>query len=77
LEKKKTNVFEFVSTSREKSGTSAARAVRRQGKVPAVIYGGDTDPAMLVLNHNDVTKHLENEAVYSHIQSMVKLKKPF
>ena len=61
------NVFEFVATSREKSGTSAARAVRRQGNVPAVIYGGDIDPAMLVLNHNDVTRHLENEAVYSHI----------
>jgi len=61
------NVFEFVATSREKSGTSAARAVRRQGNVPAVIYGGDIDSVMLVLNHNDVTRHLENEAVYSHI----------
>ncbi len=61
------NVFEFVATSREQSGTSAARAARRQGNVPAVIYGGDTEPAMLVLNHNDVTRHLENEAVYSHI----------
>jgi large subunit ribosomal protein L25 len=61
------NVFEFVATSREKSGTRAARVARRQGNVPAVIYGGDTDPAMLILNHNDVTRHLENEAVYSHI----------
>ncbi|MDQ7091882.1 MAG: 50S ribosomal protein L25/general stress protein Ctc [Methylococcales bacterium] len=61
------NVFEFMATSREKSGTSSARAVRRQGNVPAVIYGGDTDPAMLVLNHNEVNKHLENEAVYSHV----------
>lgn len=61
------NVFEFVATNRETSGTGAARAIRRQGDVPAIIYGGNTTPAMLTLNHNDVIKHLENEAVYSHI----------
>ncbi len=61
------NVFEFVAESRDLSGKSAARAVRRQGKVPAVIYGGDGDPEKLVLEHNDVIKHLEHEAVYSHV----------
>ncbi|NOQ36885.1 MAG: 50S ribosomal protein L25/general stress protein Ctc [Methylococcaceae bacterium] len=61
------NVFEFVATSREESGKSAARATRRQGDVPAIIYGGDTAPAMMLLNHNDVVKHLDNEAVYSHV----------
>ncbi|MCK5729275.1 MAG: 50S ribosomal protein L25/general stress protein Ctc [Methylococcales bacterium] len=61
------NVFEFVAASREKSGTSTARAVRRQGNVPAIIYGGSSAPALITLNHNDVIKRLENEAVYSHI----------
>ncbi|MCK5897740.1 MAG: 50S ribosomal protein L25/general stress protein Ctc [Methylococcales bacterium] len=61
------NVFEFVAASREKSGTSSARAVRRQGNVPGIIYGGSTAPALIALNHNDVLKHLENEAVYSHV----------
>lgn len=61
------NVFEFVATSREETGKGAARAKRRQGGVPAVIYGGDTAPAMMVLNHNDVVKHLAHEAVYSHV----------
>ncbi len=61
------NVFEFVAKSRDLSGKSAARAVRRQGKVPAVIYGGDADPVKLVLEHNEVIKHLEHEAVYSHV----------
>lgn len=61
------NVFEFVAESRDMSGKSAAKAARRQGKVPAVIYGGDGAPEMLVLEHNDVVKHLEHEAVYSHI----------
>jgi large subunit ribosomal protein L25 len=61
------NVFEFVAQARGRSGKNAARNVRRQGDVPAVIYGGHQDPQMLVLNHNEVIKHLEHEAVYSHI----------
>lgn len=61
------NMFEFVAEQRGVAGTSAARAVRRAGKVPAVIYGGNEQPAMLVLDHNDVVKHLAHEAVYSHV----------
>jgi large subunit ribosomal protein L25 len=61
------NVFEFVAEGRGQSGKSTARSLRRQGKVPAVIYGGRGEPQMLVLNHNDVVKHLEHEAVYSHV----------
>ncbi|MGZ5050630.1 MAG: 50S ribosomal protein L25/general stress protein Ctc [Methylobacter sp.] len=61
------NVFEFVAESRGQSGKSAARRVRRAGSVPAVIYGGQAEPQMLVLDHNEVIKHLGHEAVYSHI----------
>ena len=61
------NVFEFVAESREQTGKGAARRARHQGNVPAVIYGGHKEPQMLVLNHNEVIKHLEHEAVYSHV----------
>ena len=61
------NVFEFVAESRGLSGKSVARRARRQGNVPAIIYGGALAPQMLVLNHNEVIKHLEHEAVYSHV----------
>jgi large subunit ribosomal protein L25 len=67
LEKKMSNVFEFVAESRGQSGTSAARAVRRQGRVPAIVYGGHVDPVLLSLNQNEVVKHLVHEAVYSHV----------
>lgn len=65
------SVFEFVAESRGKAGKSSARAARRQGKVPAVIYGGESAPEMLVLDHNEVVKHLVHEAVYSHILDIV------
>lgn len=64
-------VFEFVAKSRNKKGTNAAKAVRRQGDVPAVIYGGDSAPQMLVLEHNEIVKHLVHEAVYSHVLDVV------
>lgn len=61
------NVFEFVAEARSATGSGAAKAVRRKGKVPAVIYGGNDAPEMLTLDHNDLMKHLVHEAVYSHI----------
>lgn len=64
---KMSNLFEFVAESRKQSGKNAARSVRRQGNVPAVIYGGHGEPQMLVLSHNEVVKHLAHEAVYSHV----------
>jgi len=67
LEKKMANVFEFVAEARSASGSSAAKVVRRQGKVPAVVYGGNGAPEMLLLDHNEVVKHLVHEAVYSHV----------
>ena len=59
--------FEFVAESRGQSGTSAARVVRRQGRVPAVVYGGHADPVSVSLSHNEVLKHLANDAVYAHV----------
>lgn len=61
------NVFEFVAEARSAAGSSAAKVVRRQGKVPAVIYGGNEAPEMLTLDHNELLKHLAHEAVYSHV----------
>lgn len=61
------NVFEFVAESRGQSGKSAAKRARRTGNVPAVIYGGHSEPQMLLLSHNEVIKHLAHEAVYSHV----------
>lgn len=61
------SVFEFLAKSRSESGKNGSKALRREGKVPAVIYGGHAEPVMLTLDHNDVIKHLEHEAVYSHV----------
>lgn len=59
--------FELNAEVRTARGTSANRRLRREGQVPAIIYGGNDEPVMLSVDHNHLSHHLENEAFYSHI----------
>jgi len=59
--------FELNAEPRNDMGKGASRRLRRAGKVPAIIYGGNKDPEALTLSHNEVLRNLENEAFYSHI----------
>ena len=48
---------QIVATERARAGKGAARAVRRKGRVPGVIYGGDSAVADLVaLDGNELQK---------------------
>ncbi len=44
------------ATVRAKSGKGAARAARREGLVPGVIYGDKLEPQTINLNYNDLWK---------------------
>lgn len=45
------------ASARTKGGKGSARAVRREGKIPAIIYGGDTaETSMVALDTNTITK---------------------
>ncbi len=59
--------FEVVAELREQTGTGPSRRYRRQGKIPAVLYGADKDPTPLLLDANAVGKQLAHEAFFSHI----------
>ncbi len=59
--------FEFDAELRPKMGTRPARAIRRELKIPAVLYGAHKEAIALTLPKPQVDKNLENEAVYSHI----------
>ena len=45
--------------ARNRAGKGAARAVRREGRVPAVIYGDKKDPQLISLNYRDTWKHVQ------------------
>jgi len=46
------------ATSREGAGKGAARAARRDGFVPGVVYGGGEDPISINIKHNVLLKAL-------------------
>src|SRR5690606_14426288 len=44
------------------------RRLRREaGLVPAIVYGDGKKPQNITINHNELVKHLDHEAFYSHI----------
>ncbi|MFN3351527.1 50S ribosomal protein L25/general stress protein Ctc [Pseudorhodoplanes sp.] len=49
-----TAVKEIKATLRPKAGKGAARAVRREGKTPAVIYGANEAPLAIAVDHVDI-----------------------
>jgi len=59
--------FEVNVQRREDAGKGASRRLRRQGLVPAIVYGADREPEMISLAHNDLVRHLEYEAFYSQV----------
>ena len=51
-------------------GKGASRRLRREGKIPAVLYGGDNDAVALTLNHKDILHDAESESFYSSIMDI-------
>ena len=52
---------------RSDSGKGASRRLRRQGMVPAIVYGGERAPAQISIAHNEFIHELENEAIYTQV----------
>ncbi len=63
--------FELVADQRSgEQGKGASRRLRRSGKVPAILYGGRSEPQRLVLDHQNLLTLLVNERFYSTILSL-------
>ncbi|WP_028917281.1 50S ribosomal protein L25/general stress protein Ctc [Pseudoxanthomonas sp. J35] len=52
---------------REDEGKGASRRLRRDGKVPAIVYGGDLAPVKIQLDHEKLWLAQQNEWFYSSI----------
>ena len=59
--------FNLIAEIREDQGKGASRRLRREGKVPAVIYGAGRPPRSLAFDHNKVLHQLESESFYSSV----------
>ena len=52
---------------RDDVGTGAARATRRAGQVPGVLYGGDLGPVAIAVQANELKKALNRGGFRSHM----------
>ncbi|MFQ5755961.1 MAG: 50S ribosomal protein L25/general stress protein Ctc [Acidiferrobacterales bacterium] len=59
--------FELTAERRDAKGSGPSRRLRRAGQVPAVLYGGNKDPVMLMFDHDAIYHQLENEAFHTSI----------
>ncbi len=64
------DLIELNAESRSDLGKGASRRLRKNGLVPAIIYGGDSEPAAITLQHNEFIHQLENEAIYTQVLSL-------
>ncbi len=61
------NQFELIARIRARSGTNLVRRLRREGDVPAVIYGGGKANVHIAINHDVLFHSLEKEEFHSAI----------
>lgn len=59
--------FELIARKRARSGTNLVRRLRREGDVPAVIYGGEKENLSIAINHDVLFHSLEKEEFHSAI----------
>lgn len=62
--------FEIDAVVRHDMGKGASRRLRREEKVPGVVYGAGKPPVSLSLEHKHISKSLSVEAFYSHILTL-------
>ena len=59
--------IELKAWSRGRTGTGGARAVRREGRIPGIVYGGSDEPLNISLETKEVSKQIQT----GHFQSTV------
>ena len=62
--------IEITARKREAQGTGASRRLRRSGRVPGIVYGGEKGPVNIELDHKDLYFNLRNEKFHASILSL-------
>ena len=56
--------------TRERSGSGGARAARREGKVPGVLYGGKQGPVAIAMRQSEFRKALHTGKLLGHLVTL-------
>jgi len=64
-------VIQLPAEARERAGKGASRAIRREGRVPAVIYGDKKDVAMLTMDVRHLAREYNKGGFFSRLFEIV------
>jgi large subunit ribosomal protein L25 len=62
--------IEINAQTRDLQGTGASRRLRRVGKVPGIVYGGDRGAVNIELDHKELYQNLSREAFHASILTL-------
>ncbi|QNP48030.1 50S ribosomal protein L25/general stress protein Ctc [Diaphorobacter aerolatus] len=62
--------MKFVAFERAKQGTGASRRLRISGRTPGIVYGGEGQPQLVELDHNNLWHALKKEAFHASVLDM-------
>ncbi|MEF8794231.1 50S ribosomal protein L25/general stress protein Ctc [Thiohalorhabdus sp.] len=62
--------YSLTAVERNQKGTPASRRMRREGWVPANIYGASKDPHMVAIGENELLQLMEDEGFFSSLISL-------
>ena len=57
----------LVALPRDRAGKGVARATRREGRVPGVIYGGKEPPIMIALERKDMERRVHSPTFFTRL----------
>ncbi len=62
-----TQIIALAATARDRAGKGTARATRRAGSIPAVIYGNKEKPVMIALDTTKFTREIHRPGFFTHL----------
>jgi large subunit ribosomal protein L25 len=64
------NKFQLEAVARANVGKGASRRLRHENAVPAIVYGGDREPANVTIQHHHLMHALQSEAFFASIVTL-------
>jgi len=62
-----TDTIQLAAEARARAGKGTARATRRGGRIPAVIYGAKQPPVMISVEERELTRLLHRPGFFTHM----------
>ncbi|MFV3076263.1 50S ribosomal protein L25/general stress protein Ctc [Niveispirillum fermenti] len=62
-----TQIIALAATARDRAGKGTARATRREGQIPAVIYGNKEKPVMIAVDYAKFIRELHRPGFFTHL----------